>query len=226
MMIGKEITEMIISPKKIKIELSDVIHKENNINWCNYLDYATETLYIKKGAKYGNTKLTILNHALYQMVDMLGLEIERERIRPFALTLLDFIRWTQIPKCIISKNYSHCKNTLNDLLIGCLQVKVELVDYTDIEGDTGYDGTIDYNDLTIYIRKGLSDEKFIETLLHECLHAIDVYSKGWLGVDEPFEEEAVKALTFALIRFFRDNPKLTSFFATSKTEYDFDEQTD
>jgi hypothetical protein len=66
------------------------------------------------------------------------------------------------------------------------------------EGDEFSDfGGVDCDSSTIYIRKGLSDQDFYDTLLHEALHAIfyisGLHYSHFKG-DNDFEEGVVRAI--------------------------------
>jgi hypothetical protein len=68
-------------------------------------------------------------------------------------------------------------------------------------------GLCDYNNTTITLFEGLTDERKIETLLHEIIHVLvyKLYLKPLLGANE---ERVVDNLGVGLRTVFKDNNKL------------------
>lgn len=63
------------------------------------------------------------------------------------------------------------------------------------------------SETTIFIRRSLEDQRMLETLLHELLHAIhDIADLG----DKSDEEEFTRRSAPLLLCVFRDNPELLS----------------
>ncbi|MEC2070328.1 hypothetical protein [Alkalihalophilus marmarensis] len=93
-----------------------------------------------------------------------------------------------------------------------MEIKVGGVIYTvkelpvvDIGGDRNYSGACDYNQTTIELEEGLSDERKNDVLFHEITHAI-FYEAGFAEQDEDMINRVGKVIS----QVFNDNPHLLS----------------
>lgn len=75
--------------------------------------------------------------------------------------------------------------------------------------DGGGYGEYDTVSGKIRIREGQSKADMVDTLLHEVLHAI--FHRYKIRIDGDAEERIVYELTKAIIKTFRDNPKLVKY---------------
>ena len=73
-------------------------------------------------------------------------------------------------------------------------------DVIEIAGNKNYLGVCDYSKTTIEIAKNISDERKINTFVHELLHAI-LNEAGY----EEYEEEFVERVASVLCQVLRDN---------------------
>lgn len=88
-----------------------------------------------------------------------------------------------------------------------LNYKVVVTEYFKAsDDDRNLWGYCDYGDLTIYIRKSLSEERKQQTLIHELTHA--VFSET--GFTEQ-DEETVTRLSSVLYQVLKQNPHIFTF---------------
>ena len=87
------------------------------------------------------------------------------------------------------------------------KIKIGQYDYKIIRGPiaSGDEGLCLTSKLEIHIAPHENPEREIDTLLHECLHALwDHYDLGNTAEEEP----AVRALAGGVLMLLRDNPQL------------------
>lgn len=70
-------------------------------------------------------------------------------------------------------------------------------------------GRYNCTEQTIWIKDEQNDQCRIDTLLHECLHALCFHS-GNPGITREIEEQFVSSITPWLIMFIKDNPSMVN----------------
>jgi hypothetical protein len=73
------------------------------------------------------------------------------------------------------------------------------------ELDASLNGECDSDSQMILVRDGLPLEQLQDTLLHECIHAVDE------AMDARMSESQVKKLATGLLAVLKDNPRFSSF---------------
>jgi len=108
----------------------------------------------------------------------------------------------------------------NGIKIGGMHWNVEVVESDLYEGEKL--GLTDYCNTHIFIRKTQSEDRMVETLLHELIHVALFHA----GIDD-HDESLINALSHNLLSLMRQNPELfdyiihssaSSLFSSEKTE--------
>ena len=78
-------------------------------------------------------------------------------------------------------------------------------------------GDVSYFDQTIRVHTSQSKENLVNTLLHECLHAM-MYD---YGIEEYNNEQLIHSLTNCLLCFMQDNKELAKKLIEGKIDISF-----